>query len=325
MANVGVSGILPDEIQFQKPYVDELMAPYLEEFCYFNRILKPLNIASPKFTYAERDFTVSSQIEDGIQGRPLPTGETTPFNEIKIQRSERKAGRTYGIGYMYRMSRDDVLEVNNGNEDAINDYNWVLFSMAYGISKDTDYTVLNSFKEKASAPKYDMSKSKVWTDPDATPIRDLTKMAWAYKDKSLPNRLNDYFMESSAVQAILDYCDSKDIEWVNDGNDYKIGKNPVRNQTIHDVEDSLDVGESLNMDLRQGIYPGATFYRCHDPKFSVQKANSEDPSDMSDLQINIVDMNTKPFDRVIEVWTNLGTAVKFGRAIQDQTGLMPAV
>lgn len=323
--NPGASGILPDEIYFQKPYVDQMVTPYMEKICYFNRLVQALNIASPKFTYAQRNFTVDQQLQKAIQGRPLPEGETTPFNEIKVQRSERKAGRTYGIGYKYRMSRDDVLEVNNGNEDAINDYNWVLFSMGIGIAKDTDYAILNTFKNGATAPTYDMSKSKVWNDPDATPIKDMTQMGWAYQDETFINELNDFFMERSSVHALLDYCDSKDIEWTKNGSDYQIGKTPVRNQTVHDVGSSLDAGESINLDLRPGMYMGASFYRCHDPKFSVQKANSQDANDMSDLQINIVDMQTKPYDRIIEVWTNLGAAVKVGRAIQYQKGLMPAV
>lgn len=319
----GSAGITPDDIYFSKPYIASMLDPYIEKFCWFNHIMNPIDITSHEFIYAERDFTVNSQIEDGIQSRPLPYGELSGLSEIKVKRSEMKNGHTYARGYKFRVSRDEINQINAGNDAALNDYNWALFSIGYGIAKDINANILAALTENATAPT--ASIAKTWGDSEATPIRDITHMGWAYKDKSLPNEMNTLFMETSAIQALLDYCDSKDIEWTHQGNAYVVGKTPLRGQTIYDVDDSIPVGSSLNLDLQDGIYMGADFYRCLDPKFSVKQGNDQDAQDKSSFQINIIDHQEAPHDRIIEAWINLGIAVRRPRVIQFQEGLMPSV
>lgn len=319
--NNGTAGIIPDDIFFSKPYISSMLDPYIEKYCYFNRVMNPIDISSHEFVYAERDFTVSNQIENGVQSRPLPFGELGGLSEIKVQRSEKKSGHTYARGYKFRVSRDMINQIEAGNEDAINEYNWILFSVGYGVAKDINYNVLKALMEKASAPKATIAKT--WENTDATPIRDITHMGWAYKDKSLPNRLNSLFMETSAIQALLDYCDSRDIEYTQNDNAYVIGKNPIRNQTIYDIDDSLPIGSSLNFDLQNGVYMGADLYRCLDPKFSVKQGNSQDSQDKSGFQINIIDRPEAPHDRIIEAWIDLGIAIRRPKVIQYQDGLMP--
>jgi hypothetical protein len=317
----------PADAFLNELYIEQMVAPYLENNLHFNKIFQPIDLTTEKFQYIERNLTISKQIEDGIQSRPLPVGEATHLSEMKISRSEPKDGRTYKIGYKVEFSRNDILEMNSENPDAISDYNWTLNSLGFGIANDVNYLILNAMKEGASAPKLTLDAEHKIDQPEQNPLKVLKDMFYAQKNKNLLQKINTYYMETTAVQTILDYCDSRDIPYSISGpgqNIITIDKQQVRNFTIVDVDDMLDYGESVNMCQVPGVYPGADFYRVFDPKFSVQKANNTDVGDPTALQINVTEQDESPHKTIIEAWLNCGMAVKTGLAIQDQDGLLTA-
>lgn len=315
----------PSDAYLNPLYIEQMIAPYLENNLHFNKVFKPIDLSVSKFQYMDRTITMSKQIEDGIQSRPLPVGESTHLSEMKIERSKLKDGRTYRIGYKLMFTRDDILEINSEQPDVINDYNWALNSLGFGIANDVNYLTLNSLKTNAGAPTLSgTTLPKKMDESDANPLKILKDMFYAQKNKNLLQKINTFYQETTVVQTILDYCDSRDIGYSINGNVVTIDKNQARNFTLIDVDDMLEYGESLNLDQTPGVYPGADFYRVFDPKFTVQKANNADVGDPTALQINVVEQPEEPHMTVVEAWLNCGMAVKTKLAIQDQKELLLA-
>jgi len=319
--------VLPAEEYLNNVYVEQVAYPFMEKYLPFNELFDTIDITSSKYSYVQREFTVSQQIKEKIQSRAMPMGESAPLNEIKISRSSRLDGNTYHIGYKLKLTADDVLEMDAGNEEALNDYDWGLKSLGYGISYDVFILILECLRENAGAPTID--DVIPWDNDDATPFRDIRKMFFAYKDSSLPHRFTDCYMNTDLLQWLLDYCDALDIEYTPTGNlnnDFQIGKNPVRNFTFHDTDDLMETGEMLNICQNPDLAPAANLYRCYDPRFGVEKSNSDQLGDKTAMQINIITPQGKeaPHDTIIEAWLNIGVSSKIKQIIQLQQGLLTA-
>lgn len=328
----GTPGVLPAEEFLNKVYIEQTSYPFIEKYLPFNELFDTIDITSSKYTYIQREFTVSQQIKEKIQSRAMPMGESTPLNELKISRSTKLDGNTYHIGYKFKLTADDVLEMDAGNEEALNDYDWGLKSLGFGIAYDTCMLILACLVDNAGAPTINTGAADfvTWDKADATPLRDIRKMFFAYKDPSLPHRFTDCYMNTDLLQWLLDYCDALDIEYTPTGNlnnDFQIGKNPVRSYTFHDTDDLLETGEMLNICQNPDLQPAANLYRCYDPRFGVEKSNNDQLGDKTAMQINIITPQGKeaPHDTIIEAWLNIGVSSKIKQIIQLQKGLLPAV
>lgn len=324
--------VLPAEEYLNNIYIEQMAYPFIEKYLPFNEIFDTIDITSSKYSYVQREFTVSEQIKEKIQSRAMPMGESTKLNELDISRSSRIDGRTYHIGYKFRLTADDILEMSDGNEEALNDYDWGLKSMGFGIAYDVFLLILACLQDNAGAPTINTADPNfvTWDKDDSVPLRNLRQMFFAYKDPSLPHRITDSYLNTDLLEYLLDYCDALDIDYEATGHlndDFKINKTSVRNFTFHDTDDFLETGEMINICQNPDLPPAANLYRVYDPRFGVEKANNDQLGDKTAMQINIITPQGKeaPHDTIIESWLNIGVSSKIKQIIQRQQGLLPAV
>lgn len=308
---------LPGEAYLNKIYIEQVIMEYLEPNLPFNEVLPPVDISQSVFNYKQREMTVSQQIDQGIMGEPVPAGEFYQFNEVQLTNISERDGRSYRLGYGLKFTRDALMQ-----EDIVNEYEIGLQAMGFGISYAVNRMIIAALTGEAASPK--AAISYVWGSGTGkqNPLADLRKMYFAHKSEDKPQRLTDFYQNTENVQEILDYCDSRDIEYDEVSTDvYQISKNPVRGYKVHDVGEGITEGTSLNLDQSGNSYIGATLYRTQDPKFAVQKANNEQLGDPTALHVNIYDETEAPHRTVIEAWLQLGIAVKEPTVIQLQDGI----
>jgi hypothetical protein len=308
---------LPGEAYLNKVYIEQTIMEYLEPYLAFNEVLQPVDISQAVFNYKKREMTVSQQITDEIMGEPVPGGEFYQFNEVQLKNISQEDGRSYRLGYEIAFTRDDLMQT-----DIVDEYEYGLQAMGFGIAMAVNKMILAGFISEAAAGT--ASIDYVWGSETGkqNPLGDLRKMYFAHKSADKPQRITDFYQNTENVQELLDYCDSRDIEWNEIRPDvYQIAKNPVRGYTIHDVNDMIDEGHSLNLDQSGSRYVGATLYRTFDPKFIVQKANDKQLGDPTALHINIVEDDSAPHLTKIEAWLQMGLAIKEPSVIQYQDGL----
>jgi hypothetical protein len=307
---------LPAEAYLNRIYAEEKIMENLEPYLPFNEILKPIDISQSVFNYKKREMTISEDITNAVMSEPTPVGEKTQFNNIEISNISQEDGRSYRLGYQMKFTRDDLLQQDTAKSEL--DYGYQ--ALGYGIALATTKMILGGLTT-GTADTY--SPSITWGSDTGkqNPLQDLRKAYFAHKDPSRPQRITDYYLNTTNVQEMLDYCDSLDIEYADDTPDvYTINKNPVRKFKIHDVESFITEGHYLGLDTRPQTYIGADLYRTIDPKFTVQKANPDQSGDQTSLHIMVHDDNDT-LETVVKAWLQMGIAVKEPKAIQYGSGI----
>lgn len=313
---------LKPEYFLNKHNIERLFIKNMEPALHFNGILPVTDIDSSDFTYIEDDLTATKDITDGVQGEPMPAGEMSQLTEISISDVSQKVGKIYKMGYKIKFSRD-VLR----RQDIIDEFQRTYHNVGFGIAYKINGMLINGLTGGAGAGKATIPVTWGSDTGKQNPLEDIIKSSFAYKLPTKPRRLTGIYLNETNYEELLIWCYDNDHKWERDPTGATVLQVPqMLGMSFFDVDDQISEGYWLGMDIRPQIYPGATVYRSIDPKFSSAGANQKNPQegatrDQTVINVNVKEQDEYPFITVIDVWTEMGLAIKDSTGIQYQNGV----
>ena len=228
---------------------------------------------------------------------PLPVTELSELTKIDISPISKKTGDTYQFGYAFEWSEAKLKE--NGFIDEVQR---AIDRMAYGMARKINGDIFNTMDAYAQSG---ITLNDGQWDDSAQINDDIIDLKYKFEDAT--------FQEYTLTDMYLNTTQMREAEKFYKALDGGFQPNNTEGISLHNVKNAITSGTAYCID--KNVRP-MTIYKNVNPKHSTL---SNPISGL--ININTYEQDKYPFKHGMEVWAEMGIAVKHSQAIVKQTGL----
>lgn len=286
--------------EFVERYIIKKMNPQL----YFLGLFPTYDTkGATSFTYFRDDESAEDDIVKGVMTEPLPVTEMSNLSKLDVSPISKKTGDMYRFGYEIKYSEEKVRE-NGFVDEILRTYDRAAYGMARKINLDT----LHIIDANAEATPIELNDG-TWDNSSAI-NEDFIDMQYSFEDtEGWDYTITDGFLntknyrETDKFYSALDKFNPADTEGIN----------------LTNTKKAVPAGTFYGID--KNIKP-ITMYKYVNPKHSTISADDKKGHSMGGLiNIHFKETDEFPFTNKIQMWCEIGFAVKHPKAILKQTGL----
>jgi len=289
---------LSAEQMLRKEFVERAILTKMKPQLYFLDIFPVVDLqGSTNFTHFIDDKNAEDDIQNGVMSEPLPVTELSELTKIDISPISKKVGDTYQFGYAFEYSEAKLKE--NGFVDEVAR---AIDRMAYGMARKVNNDIFNIMDTYAQSGI--TLNDGQWDD--STQINDdLIDLKYKFEDQTFQEyNLTDMYLNTKQVREA-----NKFYKALNGGFDIT----DCEGIELHNTKTTVTAGTAYCID--RNVKP-ITIYKNVNPKHSTL---SNPISGL--INVNTYQQDKYPFKKGMEVWAEMGIAVKHTNAILKQTGL----
>ena len=256
------------------------------------------------FQYSQDTTTAADDITAGVMSAPVDMSELGQMTKVKVSPISRKVGDTYSFGYKLEFSKQ-VTRENGFVDEILRAYDRVTYGMTKKINDDI-YTNMSTF---ASAPAGTLGDG-VWSAsgnsiPTSSSISDdIIGMEDAFDQEGWDYEMTDLYLNKRQYYAVKRYYRATEVG--------QFDPNDVEGLKLNNTKSGVTSGTAFGIDMN--VKP-ITIYKNTDPDFSSAPESSI-------ININKFRQQEYPHKDVIEIWAEMGLAMKQPYAVQKTTGLV---
>lgn len=289
---------LSAEKMLRKEFVERAILTKMKPQLYFLDIFPIVDLGgATTFTHFIDDKNAEDDIQNGVMSEPLPVTELSELTKIDISPISKKTGDTYQFGYAFEWSEAKLKE--NGFIDEVAR---AIDRMAYGMARKINGDIFNTMD--AYAQSGITLNDGDWGD-SAQINDDIIDLKYKFEDATFQEyQLTDMYLNTAQMREAEKFYKALDG-----------GFQPANTEgvSLHNVKSAITDGTAYCID--KNVKP-MTIYKNVNPKHSTL---SNPISGL--ININTYEQDKYPFKHGMEVWAEMGIAVKHTNAIVKQTGL----
>ena len=289
---------LSAEKMLRKEFVERAILTKMKPQLYFLDIFPVVDLGgATTFTHFIDDKNAEDDIQSGVMSEPLPVTELSELTKIDISPISKKTGDTYQFGYAFEWSEAKLKE--NGFIDEVQR---AIDRMAYGMARKINTDIFNTMDTYAQAGitlnDGDWGSSAQIND-------DIIDLKYTFEDQTFQEyTLTDMYLNTNQIREANKFYKALDGGF---------NMADVEGVEFHNTKSTVADGTAYCID--KAIKP-ITIYKNVNPKHSTL---SNPVSGL--ININTYEQDKYPFKHGMEVWAEMGVAVKHANAIVKQTGL----
>lgn len=289
---------LSAEKMLRKEFVERAILTKMKPQLYFLDIFPVVDLGgATTFTHFIDDKNAEDDIQNGVMSEPLPITELSELTKIDISPISKKTGDTYQFGYAFEYSEAKLKE--NGFIDEVAR---ALDRIAYGMARKINGDIFNIMDTYAQSGitlnDGDWGSSSQIND-------DIIDLKYKFEDQT--------FQEYSLTDMYLNTNQMREANKFYKALDGGFNPNDTEGVSLHNTKTAVSDGTAYCID--KNVKP-ITIYKNVNPKHSTL---SNPVSGL--ININTYEQDKYPFKKGIEVFAEMGVAVKHTNAIVKQTGL----
>ena len=289
---------LSAEKMLRKEFVERAILTKMKPQLYFLDIFPVVDLGgATTFTHFIDDKNAEDDIQNGVMSEPLPVTELSELTKIDISPISKKTGDTYQFGYAFEWSEAKLKE--NGFIDEVQR---AIDRMAYGMARKINGDIFNTMDAYAQAG---ITLNDGQWDDSAQINDDIIDLKYKFEDAT--------FQEYTLTDMYLNTTQMREAEKFYKALDGGFQPNNTEGIALHNVKSAISSGTAYCID--KNVRP-MTIYKNVNPKHSTL---SNPISGL--ININTYEQDKYPFKHGMEVWAEMGIAVKHSQAIVKQTGL----
>lgn len=289
---------LSAEKMLRKEFVERAILTKMKPQLYFLDIFPIVDLGgATTFTHFIDDVNAEDDIQNGVMSEPLPVTELSELTKIDISPISKKTGDTYQFGYAFEWSEAKLKE--NGFIDEVQR---AIDRMAYGMARKINADIFNTMDTYAQSGI--TLNDGDWSD-SAQINDDLIDLKYKFEDQTFQEyTLTDMYLNTAQVREANKFYKALTGEF---------NESDVEGIEFHNTKTTVSAGTAYCID--KNIKP-ITIYKNVNPKHSTL---SNPVSGL--ININTYEQDKYPFKHGMEVWAEMGIAVKHSQALLKQTGL----
>ena len=289
---------LSAEKMLRKEFVERAILTKMKPQLYFLDIFPVVDLGgATTFTHFIDDKNAEDDIQNGVMSEPLPVTELSELTKIDISPISKKTGDTYQFGYAFEWSEAKLKE--NGFIDEVQR---AIDRMAYGMARKINGDIFNTMDAYAQSG---ITLNDGQWDDSAQINDDIIDLKYKFEDAT--------FQEYTLTDMYLNTTQMREAEKFYKALDGGFQPNNTEGISLHNVKNAITSGTAYCID--KNVRP-MTIYKNVNPKHSTL---SNPISGL--ININTYEQDKYPFKHGMEVWAEMGIAVKHSQAIVKQTGL----
>ena len=289
---------LSAEKMLRKEFVERAILTKMKPQLYFLDIFPVVDLGgATTFTHFIDDKNAEDDIQNGVMSEPLPVTELSELTKIDISPISKKVGDTYQFGYAFEYSEAKLKE--NGFIDEVAR---AIDRMAYGMARKVNNDIFNIMDTYAQAG---ITLNDGSWDDSAQINDDLLDLKYKFEDQTFQEyTLTDMYFNTNQIREANKFYKALDGSF---------NMNDVEGIEFHNTKSTVADGTAYAID--KNVKP-ITIYKNVNPKHSTL---SNPVSGL--INVNTYEQDKYPFKKGMEVWAEMGVAVKHSQAILKQTGL----
>lgn len=254
------------------------------------------------FTYFRDDESAEDDIQKGVMTEPLPVTEMSKLSKLDVSTISKKTGDTYTFGYEIKYT-DEKSRENGFIDEVLRAYDRASYGMARKINLDT----FNILDANAQADPITLNDGAWATSNQIND--DFIDMQYSFEDQEgWDYTLTDAFVNTKNYRE----CD-KFYSALND----KFVPSDVEEVNLVNTKKAVNAGTLYGID--RNIKP-ITMYKYVNPKHSTL-SSKEAKSVTNLINVHTTKEDEYPFVNKIQMWCEIGFAIKHPKAILKQTGI----
>lgn len=289
---------LSAEKMLRKEFVERAILTKMKPQLYFLDIFPVVDLGgATTFTHFIDDKNAEDDIQNGVMSEPLPVTELSELTKIDISPISKKVGDTYQFGYAFEYSEAKLKE--NGFIDEVAR---AIDRMAYGMARKVNNDIFNIMDTYAQAG---ITLNDGSWDDSAQINDDLLDLKYKFEDQTFQEyTLTDMYFNTNQIREANKFYKALDGSF---------NMSDVEGIEFHNTKSTVADGTAYAID--KNVKP-ITIYKNVNPKHSTL---SNPVSGL--INVNTYEQDKYPFKKGMEVWAEMGVAVKHSQAILKQTGL----
>lgn len=289
---------LSAEKMLRKEFVERAILTKMKPQLYFLDIFPVVDLqGATTFTHFIDDHNAEDDIQNGVMSEPLPVTELSELTKIDVSPISRKTGDTYQFGYAFEYSEAKLKE--NGFIDEVAR---ALDRISYGMARKINGDIFNTMNTYAQSGI--TLNDGDWGD-SAQINDDIIDLKYKFEDAT--------FQEYTLTDMYLNTAQMREAEKFYKALDGSFNPSNTEGVSLTNVKTAVADGTAFCID--RNVKP-ITIYKNVNPKHSTL---SNPISGL--ININTYEQDKYPFKKGIEVFAEMGIAVKHSQAILKQTGL----
>lgn len=289
---------LSAEKMLRKEFVERAILTKMKPQLYFLDIFPVVDLeGATTFTHFIDDKNAEDDIQNGVMSEPLPVTELSELTKIDISPISKKTGDTYQFGYAFEWSEAKLKE--NGFIDEVAR---AIDRMAYGMARKINVDIFN-IMDTYSQSGITLNDGS-W-DTSAQINDDIIDLKYKFEDQTFQEyTLTDMYLNTNQIREANKFYKALDGGF---------NMSNVEGVEFHNTKSTVADGTAYCID--KNVKP-LTIYKNVNPKHSTL---SNPVSGL--ININTYEQDKYPFKHGMEVWAEMGVAVKHSNAMVKQTGL----
>lgn len=289
---------LSAEKMLRKEFVERAILTKMKPQLYFLDIFPVVDLeGATTFTHFIDDKNAEDDIQNGVMSEPLPVTELSELTKIDISPISKKTGDTYQFGYAFEWSEAKLKE--NGFIDEVAR---AIDRMAYGMARKINgdiFNIMDTYSQSGiTLNDGDWGSSAQIND-------DIIDLKYKFEDQTFQEyTLTDMYLNTNQIREANKFYKALDGGF---------NMSNVEGVEFHNTKSTVADGTAYCID--KNVKP-LTIYKNVNPKHSTL---SNPVSGL--ININTYEQDKYPFKHGMEVWAEMGVAVKHSNAMVKQTGL----
>lgn len=253
------------------------------------------------FTYFRDDESAEDDIQKGVMSEPLPVTEMSKLSKVDISTISKETGDTYTFGYEIEYT-DEKSRETGFIDEILRAYDRAAYGMAYKINSDT----LNILDKHAEANPISLNDGAWATSSKIN--EDFIDMKYSFEDQAgWDYNLSDVFLNTKNYREVDKFYSALE------------GFVPENTEDINLINTKKSVAAGTLYGIDKEVKP-ITMYKYVNPKHST--LTLKEASELGGLiNIHTSKDDDYPFVNKIQMWCEIGFAIKHPKAILKQTNI----
>lgn len=301
--NTGIISKSADKL-LKKEFIERYIITKMNPQLYFLGLFPTYDTGgATSFTYFRDDESAEDDIVKGVMTEPLPVTELSNLSKLDVSPISKKVGDMYRFGYEIKYSEEKARE-NGFVDEILRTYN----RASYGMARKINLDILNILDSNAGCEAITLNDGQ-WATSNAI-NDDFIDMQYKFEDQEgWDYTLTDVFLNTKNYRECDKFYSALD----------KFRPNDTEGIKLTNTKQSVSAGTLYGID--NNIKP-ITMYKYVNPKHSTISAEDKKGHSQGGLiNIHMKESDEFPFTNKIQMWCEIGFAIKHPKAILKQTGL----
>lgn len=286
---------LAPEKLLRKEFIEGVILEKLNPDMGFLNLFPRVNLeGATSFKHFRDEISAEDDIVSGVTSEPVPLTELARLPEIEFSKIQSQIGDTHRFGYALRFSKE-IFKKENGRIDEVLRG---LDRASYGIKRALNRMSKNALANNAEAATITLNDGS-WKTSEKIEY-DIADMKAAYDIIGYDYNLNTTFISKDSFYGAKKYFDALLPNGFTPNNMDGVEINKV-NELTQDL-----------IGLDSTVRPATMYYNV-DNDFSTIEG--------SFVNVNVRDEREYPFNKVIEIWCEMGIGIHHPKAILYQPGV----